>query len=142
MKIVINKCYGGFGISPEALIELIKKKSTAVKVMTKRKYHGKESALWRLTEERLKEVSDGFFGDGFVTSVLYKGDKVYMLNDDGDRYGIRTHPDLIAVVEKMGNEASSRFANLKIVEIPDNIEWEIDEYDGTEWIAEKHRTWN
>jgi hypothetical protein len=27
------------------------------------------------------------------------------------------------------------------VEIPDNVEWEIMEYDGTEYIAEKHRKW-
>jgi len=30
---------------------------------------------------------------------------------------------------------------LKIVEIPDDVDWEINEDDGSEWIAEKHRTW-
>jgi hypothetical protein len=28
-----------------------------------------------------------------------------------------------------------------VVEIPDGIEWSIQEYDGLEWVAEKHRTW-
>jgi hypothetical protein len=28
-----------------------------------------------------------------------------------------------------------------VVEIPDGVEWEIAEYDGLEWVAEKHRTW-
>ncbi len=25
--------------------------------------------------------------------------------------------------------------------IPDDVKWQIEEYDGLEWIAEKHRTW-
>jgi hypothetical protein len=30
---------------------------------------------------------------------------------------------------------------LRIVEIPDGVEWHISEYDGIEHIAENHRTW-
>jgi hypothetical protein len=30
---------------------------------------------------------------------------------------------------------------LEIVEIPDDVEYTIEEYDGLEHIAEKHRTW-
>jgi len=33
----------------------------------------------------------------------------------------------------------SEFANLQIVNIPDDVEFEIEEYDGMEWVAEKHR---
>lgn len=32
-------------------------------------------------------------------------------------------------------------ADLKIVEIPPDVDWEINEYDGVEWVAETHRTW-
>ena len=32
-------------------------------------------------------------------------------------------------------------ANLKIVEVPDDVNWEVVQYDGLEHIAEKHRTW-
>ena len=32
-------------------------------------------------------------------------------------------------------------ASLKVVEVPEDAEWEIDEYDGNEHVAEKHRTW-
>ena len=58
------------------------------------------------------------------------------------RYIDRTDPDLIVAVETLGNKANGEYAELKIVEIPDNVEWEIAEYDGTEWVAEKHRTWS
>lgn len=33
-------------------------------------------------------------------------------------------------------------ADLKIVEIPDDVEWVIEEYDGIEYVSEVHRTWS
>jgi hypothetical protein len=53
----------------------------------------------------------------------------------------RDDPDLVAVIEELGPLANGRFARLKVVEIPDDVEWEIDDYDGDEWVAEKHRRW-
>lgn len=31
---------------------------------------------------------------------------------------------------------------LKIVDIPDGVEWQICDYDGREWVAERHRIWD
>lgn len=53
----------------------------------------------------------------------------------------RDDEDLVRVIEMLGKGADGPFARLKIVEIPDDVEWYINEYDGSEWIAEKHRTW-
>lgn len=53
----------------------------------------------------------------------------------------RNDPRLIQIVEELGEDAAGYGAMLKIVEIQDDVEWEIDEYDGSEWVAEKHRTW-
>lgn len=93
MKIAINKCYEGFGLSKEALEMLAKKKNIP-------------------------------------------RDKVYIYELN------RTDSDLISVIEELGTEkASSGLAELKIVEIPDGTEYSIQEYDGVEWIAEKHQTW-
>ena len=33
-------------------------------------------------------------------------------------------------------------SDLKVVEIPDDVEWEIEEYDGNEWVSEVHRCWS
>ena len=90
MEIVINSCYGGFGLSKKA-------------------------------KEYLKEN--------------YDFEKVYAYEID------RTHEGLVEVVRQLGSQANGRFADLKIVEIPDNIEWEISEYDGIETVEEKHREW-
>ena len=90
MKIVINKCYGGFSLSEAAYEEL------------------------------------GLKWDGYG----------YGFNGDDKR----TDPEMIAVVEKLGGAASGKFAELQVVEIPDGIDYRIEDYDGIEWIAEG-RTW-
>lgn len=54
----------------------------------------------------------------------------------------RDDPDLVAVVESLGDAASHRYGKLKVVDIPDDVEWTIMEYDGNEWVAEAHRTWS
>lgn len=71
----------------------------------------------------LEREGERFFGFGYVTGMSGGYD--------------RTDPDLIAAVEELGAGT-----DLKVVEIPDGIEWELEEYDGLEWIAEKHRTWS
>jgi len=53
----------------------------------------------------------------------------------------RDDPMLVKVVETLGEKANGDFSELKIVEIPDDVRWEVKEYDGSEWVAEKHRTW-
>ena len=53
----------------------------------------------------------------------------------------RNDPRLIDCVETLGESANGFLANLKIVEIPDNVEWEIYNPDGMEIIEEKHRSW-
>jgi hypothetical protein len=54
----------------------------------------------------------------------------------------RDHPLLVEIVEQDSEAASGAFARLRVVEIPDDVEWQIEEYDGYEHIAEKHRTWD
>jgi D-mannonate dehydratase len=57
-------------------------------------------------------------------------------------FGERDDPRLIEVIEQLGVEkASGALADIEIVEIPDDVEWQIEEYDGKEWVAEKNRAW-
>jgi hypothetical protein len=113
MKIVINKCHGGFGLSEKAM------------------YRYAELAGFKLVE-----------GD---KHSLYTE---YYKNEVGEDCGFWEHdierddPILIQVVEELGEEAWGFAAELKVVEIPDGVDWEINEYDGWEHIAEKHRTWS
>ena len=89
MKVVINKCYGGYGLSKKAYEFL------------------------------------GIEWDGY--GYEYKED--------------RSNPDLVMCVETLKEESFGVYARLKVIEIPDDVKWHIEEYDGVEWVAEDHRTW-
>jgi hypothetical protein len=116
MKIVINACHGGFGLSDKAI-----------------EYYGELKNLGLVKQEGKYFNVSGY--DWYVGEI----------NDDNyfsDRSIPRDDPDLVRVVEELGTETNTRYSELKIVEIPDDVEWDIEEYDGAEWVAEKHRTWS
>lgn len=91
MKVVVNKCFGGFGLSEKAYEFL--------------------GLPWDNHGSKYRDYSE------------------------------RTDPKLIECVETLGEEANGWAARLMVVEIPDDIEWEISDYDGIETIHEKHRSW-
>jgi hypothetical protein len=88
------------------------------------------------------------FGNCMVGEIVkgakYKNLRWAEVNDpDVDYYDIdRDDPVLVRLVEELGDEVNTRYSELKIVEIPDGIEWTVCEYDGLEWVAEAHRTWS
>ena len=92
-KVVINRCYGGFGLSEAALSEY------------KRRAGVTDENWW-----------------------------VYDIERDSEH--------LVALVEEMGQDVNNKFSKLHIVDVPDDVLWEIDDYDGMEWVAEQHRTWS
>ena len=113
MKIVINRDYGGYGLSDQAVRE-----------------YGKSKGL--------NLVEDGPDDHGFTYFYVNEIDEN---NYFSDREIERNDPVLVEIVERLGSEANGRYSDLKIVEIPDDVDWEVMEYDGMEHIAEKHRTW-
>lgn len=144
MKVVINSCFGGFGLSlrgQEEYLKLIGKEAFFY-ARTKCSYkdgveehtkvgvdHNESLFIYTLTKD---------FGDTYGKLTEDEMDEYFFSDDDIER----TDPNLIAVVEKLGEEADGNFASLSIIEIPDGINWEIDEYDGMESVDEVHRSWN
>ena len=53
----------------------------------------------------------------------------------------RCNPLLVEAVEKLGKKANGLYTTLKIIEIPDDVEWQIFAQNGKEIIREKHRFW-
>jgi len=113
-KIVINECFGGFGLSHKAYLRL--------------KELGDATALGE------SDVGE-YYSDGSGPRMGYPG-----MDSFCNRIK-RDDPLLVQVVEELGKEASSWAANLVVVEIPDGVEWEIDDYDGSETIDEVHKSW-
>ena len=54
----------------------------------------------------------------------------------------RSNPLLVEAVQKLGAKANGLYTTLKIVEIPDDVEWRVDAVNGKEVIREKHRMWS
>ena len=82
------------------------------------------------------------FGISDEAELKYKGILGITSSDFFPAFDIpRNCQVLVALVEEMGERANNSYSRLKIVEIPDDVQWEIGEYDGMEWVAEKHRTW-
>jgi hypothetical protein len=84
----------------------------------------------------------GGFGLSDLATDLYKEQSGIVDEDFWDRDIARDDPVLVQIVKKLGEKSHGKFAQLKIVEIPADVDWEISEYDGREWVAEKHRTWS
>ncbi len=121
MKVAINRCFGGFGLSQEAFEKLLVRKGIAFeKTEAKHKFRDEDCDYWEA----------GHVGE----------DQHYITGYE--IYENRSDPDLIAVIEEMGDAANGWAAEIGIVEIPDDVKWHIHEYDGMEHIAEDHRTWS
>jgi hypothetical protein len=119
MKVAINRCFGGFGISDEAFENLLTRKGIA----------------FEKVESGSKLMGASYYHKG------HSGDDDHYISHY-DYSNDRSDPDLIAVIEEMGQSANSWASEIAIVDIPDDVEWHIDEYDGMEHVAENHRTWS
>ena len=53
----------------------------------------------------------------------------------------RTNPDLVEMIEENASLYSGDHARLHVVEVPDDVQWHIHDYDGSEHVAENHRIW-
>ena len=126
MKVVINKCYGGFGLSQEAYKWLIKNKGWTVTEYTDDGYGYKDPEA-KLVQAKVSRPS---YGDFYLVS-------------NKEEQSFRSDPDVVECVEILGEDADDACADLSVIEIPDDLDgnWEIGEYDGSEWIQELHRRW-
>jgi hypothetical protein len=139
MKIAVNRCYGGFDMSNQAVkryLELI----------------GKECYFYKQTKYNYKDGVNEFSkcdisnkNSTFISvSTKDLGDKTKKIPDEYYFYYgdiSRNDPALIQTIEELKECASGRFGNIQIVSIPDDINWEISNYDGIETVEEIHRSW-
>jgi hypothetical protein len=134
MKIVINAKFGGFGMSEEA-IELYKSYITSkdpTMVFTDSFFNQRKgSDVAHLSQRFLKE-------EAAITKEQSTERKEDPENDIGMRIP-RYDPCLVRVVEELGRTAGPSYSNLTVVDIPDGIDWVIEEYDGYEWVSERHK---
>lgn len=118
MKVAINNCFGGFGLSEKAFEMLLNRKGVE---------HQKVRTGFSLSPVTFYKAGVEPSADTFLYEYDYTID--------------RSDPDLIAVIEALGKEVNTNYSDVVIVEIPDDVKWTVSEYDGLEHVAEVHRTW-
>lgn len=139
MKVILNKCYGGFGISPEGYKLYCQKKNIpcyfyeAVPLKDNRIGYKKIK-----TPDHLDYCLTEDFGDSFESKAGENSEFKKMLYLDSE---YREDPVLIEVVEELGEKANGRYANLVVVDIPDGLDYVIDDYDGIETLHERVKEW-
>jgi hypothetical protein len=108
-KVVINTCYGGFGLSNRAIRLYLELKGIPF-------------------EERVGKYKEVMFcKPGGADWSLYT--ETHNME--------RTDPFLVQVVETLGDGANGEHANLVVEEVPTGTSYRIKEYDGKEWIETK-----
>jgi hypothetical protein len=115
MKIVINKKYGNFGLSEEAVLLYGDKKGLNIIA---------------IRDEVIKYINHYYLNEEKEENLFCEWDIK------------RNDPVLVEVVEQLGDLANTRHTRLKVVEVPDDVEWYIHDYDGIESVYEKHRIWD
>jgi hypothetical protein len=146
MKIVINVCYGGYSLSPLGIKEFAALKGKEAYFFT-----DDPNTPWNKQKYIPIDPTKAKPGLFFIAfSIPNPNDytenkkqqeelrKEYYLSC---RPEPRTDKDLVTVVEKLGKAANGACAELKVIEIPDGIDYEIEEYDGIESVHERHLSW-
>jgi hypothetical protein len=107
-KVVINRCYGGFGLSHEAMMQYLDQKGIVV-------YPEKHSSFYMY----------------WLTPP--SGDKSDNRRDAiSDNNIDRDDPILVQIVETLGKKSWGHCAELDIIDIDAGTPYRIEEYDGLE----------
>ena len=141
IKVAINTRYGGFGISTEAMMRLIKSNSKIVKVDSFKNFGHQP------TQEDIDDMVhiEGPFWVDFV-GVIYNSELEVVYYLELNSIEVRTDPELISIIEELGPAANGPYAKIELIQINDpditidDIEIQTNDA-GPDWVAEKHRTW-
>lgn len=153
-KVVINSCFGGFGLSVAAVRRLAQLQGRKCFFFTH--IHSGDERYQPIT---MKEGRSSFWSAFDIPNpnevLRYKRPWANMSDEERveanalyDKHIIESRPEnradplLVQVVEELGEAASGAFSRLKVVEVPDNIKWHIEDYDGREHVAQDHETWS
>jgi hypothetical protein len=155
-KVVINACFGGFSLSPAAIARMAELQGRSCFFFIQPLEGGKFKPYHQVTQQ---EAESSFMFSAFDvpdpqrfdTSLMWHSmsqEERQAANREYEKHTLDSRPDkrddplLVRVVEELGDKANGRCAQLRVVEIPSDVEFVIEEYDGNEHVAEAHQTWS
>lgn len=158
MEVILNKEYGGFSVSLMAYKLYTEKKGIELYayygdysnylsqgVVVFRKIDWTVSSLLEYYSNNLTSfycfTKD--LGESIIETKENKEEVIKIFVEYSFYLGKqnREDPILIEVVKELGNKASGSFSDLQIVEIPDELDYVIDDYDGYETLHQRVKIW-
>jgi hypothetical protein len=155
MEIVVNKCFGGFSLSALGVKRLAELNGKKCYLFTTEFKDNKSFHI----PTTIEECDNSLFFSAYTvpnpdeyTAASKEWHKMTDAEKDEhnrkyDEISLSVRPEkrtdklLIQVVKELGSKANGSCAKLEIIEIPDDVNWQIDEYDGLESVHEVHRSW-
>lgn len=141
MKVVINRCYGGFDLSHEAMMRYLEIKGITVYLEQGIGFF-KFWTYWTVKPEDRLEIMEGEQFQSLSLEERQAYNQKYSEQTVYCRDIARDDPAMVQAVQELGDAANGGYAELVVVDIPDDVKWVIEEYDGMEHVAEVHRTWS
>lgn len=140
MKIVVNRCHGGFGLSYEATMEYARLAGIKLYASVNAR---KPNGSLDLDHQKPFDVGskEPYTSIHYTTKPLTANGQIEEDSYWSDHDLKRDDLILIEVVRKLGEKANDDFAQLEIVNVPSDVKWQIDDYDGYESVHEVHRSW-
>lgn len=132
-KLAFNQCYGGFGLSKEAVQRYWEIKGQQVWIEEDDEFHYHNFlTVWLVSpEERQKQKStEEFLALSMNERIAYND--AYLTQTWSDSDVVRHDPVLVQVVEELGDKANGQYAKLAIKEV--SGPYRITEYDGYETV--------
>lgn len=139
--IVINTCHGGFGLSQAAIERYHEIRQQPIWIENNRRCTLVKT-VWLVPPEQRVELLEGDQWQAMTDQEKRAHNNRYDNQVWSDQELARDDPVLVQVVRELGDQANTRLSKLKIVEIPASVDWFIEDFDGQEWIAERHRIWD
>ena len=136
VKVAVCRGIGGFHLTHTAIVELARRKGWNLWWKMEDLYY---QFYGGMTWEQIIEDHGGHEPSGILNYYIDYVDEIYRENSwflPHIDHQYRTDPDLISVIEEIGQE------DIHIIEVPDDVDWYIEECEtGYEIIRERHRTW-
>jgi hypothetical protein len=129
-KIVYNACYGGFGLSHEAIMRYAEIKGITLYVSAEASGY---SSYYLCPPEEYVRIRDEESFNHVSPERFERSNALYF----SVRNIERNDPALAQVVEELGDKANGSYAALRIIELPAGTLYRIDEYDGIESVETK-----
>lgn len=136
-KVILNKCYGGFQVSPEGYRLYAKKKGLQIYAYS----------LCLNNYKNYDYTEKPNLGTYWFTKSFGTGKNIEISDSDYENYILylceshREDKILVEIVEELGDKVNTFASKLVVVEIPDDLDYVIDEYDGVETLHQKVQEW-